>query len=119
MRDEWVRLLGGDGAREDADDSQAALRDAALAIDRARRLHRDQTPEQVLRFWEGLVAGRWSLVDHFDRDGRRYYVARRNDVAVLPARDLTPREREIAALAGLGHSNKRIAYELGLSPTTV
>lgn len=32
---------------------------------------------------------------------------------------LTARERQIAALAGISHSNKLIAYELGLSHSTV
>jgi len=34
-------------------------------------------------------------------------------------RGLTLRERQVLAYAGLGHSNKVIAYELGLSTSTV
>ena len=63
--------------------------------------------------------GRWSLLDHFDSDGRRFVVAHRNDARVADVRGLTLRERQVLAYAGLGHSNKVIAYELGLSTSTV
>ena len=32
---------------------------------------------------------------------------------------LSPREHEVVARAGMGHANKRIAYDLGISATTV
>jgi DNA-binding CsgD family transcriptional regulator len=69
--------------------------------------------------WRALVAARWSLVDHFDADGRRYYVAHRNDPGVADPRALTPRERHVVALAALGRADKLIAYELGLSRSAV
>jgi DNA-binding CsgD family transcriptional regulator len=67
----------------------------------------------------GLVAGRWSLVDHFERSGRRYLVARRNDPSVRDPRALNLRERQVVWYASLGHSNKLIGYQLGLSFSTV
>jgi DNA-binding CsgD family transcriptional regulator len=100
------------GARE-------ALRRAALALDRARgRLRRDDSFEAV-RIWEGLVSGNWSLVDQFEGDGRRYVVARRNEPVPRVHDALTLRERQIVAYAALGHSNKLIAYELGIAVSTV
>ena len=63
-------------------------------------------------------ASRWSLVDHFDKDGRRYLVARKNDPFVQGSK-LTLRERQVLGFACLGHSNKLIAYELGLATATV
>ena len=94
------------------------LREAALAIDRARSSKRSDDDE-ALTLWRGLVAGRWSMVDHFDRDGRRMLVARRNAPEAPDPRRLSPRERQIVGFAALGHSNKLIAYELGLSTSAV
>jgi DNA-binding CsgD family transcriptional regulator len=68
---------------------------------------------------EGLATGRWSLVDHFDTDGRRYLVAHRNDPPLDSPNALTLPERQIAGYAAMGHSNKLIAYELGLAESTV
>jgi DNA-binding CsgD family transcriptional regulator len=95
-----------------------ALRAAALAIDEARS-SRVAGPEEALELWRGLVAGRWSLIEHFDHDGRRYFVARRNDPKLPDPRALDLRERQVAAYAALGHPGKLIAYELGLSPSAV
>jgi DNA-binding NarL/FixJ family response regulator len=96
-----------------------ALRAGLRAMERARGPLRQQSSVEALETWRGLVAGRWSLVDHFDSDGRRYVVAHRNAPEVADPRGLTARERQIAGYADLGRSNKEIAYELGLSQATV
>jgi DNA-binding NarL/FixJ family response regulator len=49
----------------------------------------------------------------------KFLVARRNDPASAPQERLSPRESQVAALASFGHSNKVIAYELGISLSTV
>jgi DNA-binding NarL/FixJ family response regulator len=96
-----------------------ALRRAAAAIVRARgRLRRDD-PEGALAMWPSLVDGRWTLLDCFDRDGKRFLVAQRNEPSVDPRLALTPRERQVAAHAAIGHGVRLIAYELGLAPATV
>ncbi len=96
-----------------------SLRRAALAADRARGRLRNQDLTEAIEIWEAMVAGRWCLTETFDTDGRRFFVAR----DVEPMRDtpvgLSPRERQVAALAALGHPQKLIAYELGLSASTV
>jgi DNA-binding CsgD family transcriptional regulator len=46
-------------------------------------------------------------------------VARRNDVRVPRPDALSPRERQALSFAVLGDSNKLIAYELGISASTV
>lgn len=99
--------------------ARLALRGAAVALDKARaKAARISDPDGAIGEWRPLVEARWTLYDHFERDGRRYYVARRNDPEV--AEDgLTLRERQVAGFAALGHSNKLIAYELGLKPSTV
>jgi DNA-binding NarL/FixJ family response regulator len=100
-------------------DAREALRRAVLSIDRSRGALRRRDPERAVAIWQALVAGQWSLVDHFDSDGRRFVVAHRNDARVPDARGLTLRERQVIAYAALGHSNKVIAYELGLAASTV
>jgi DNA-binding CsgD family transcriptional regulator len=98
--------------------ARETLRAAVRDIDRARCRARRQD-DNALSLWRGLVAGRWSLVERFDDDGRRYFVARRNDPDVSAPLALTRRERQVIAYAAMGHSLKLIAYELGLSVSTV
>lgn len=95
-----------------------ALRDAALRQRRASALRRSD-PAEAVAAWRALVAGRWSLVDHFDHDGRHFLVARRNDPDTGALGALTLRERQVVGYACLGHPNKLIAYELGLSPSSI
>jgi len=99
--------------------AQESLRQAAKAIDKARGKLRCKDELEALEIWRGLCAGRWSLVDQFDSDGRRYIIARRNEPDVNDPRRLSPRERQIAGLAALGRSNKYIAYALGVSASCV
>jgi DNA-binding CsgD family transcriptional regulator len=97
--------------------ARAALQEALVRIERARA--RLQSPEEATELWSGLVSGRWSIVETFDRDGKEYYLAHRNDPELAPERALTQRERQVLAYANLGQSNKLIAYSLGLSPSSV
>jgi len=53
-----------------------------------------------------------------DADGRTLSVVEAYEVAAAPPSSLTPREHEIAALVATGLSNKAIAAELSISPTT-
>lgn len=99
--------------------ARAALRRAVQSLGRARGALRRRDPEEAVGIWQALVAGRWTLVDHVDSDGRRFIVAHRNDARVPDVRGLTLREQQALAYMALGHSNKVIAYELGLSTSTV
>jgi DNA-binding CsgD family transcriptional regulator len=96
-----------------------ALRAAVLASETARGPMRRRSPEQALALWTALVGGRWSLIDRFDSDGRRFLVARRNEALLQTRAPLSQRECQVAALVALGHSNKIVSYELGLAPSTV
>lgn len=100
-------------------DARAQLRDAVLAMMWARGPLRRHDAAGALEDWGALVAGRWSLVDHFDTDGRRFLVARRNEPHAQSIGGLSEHEAWVARLAAFGHPNKVIAYELGLSPRTV
>ncbi|MEO6097231.1 MAG: helix-turn-helix transcriptional regulator [Fibrobacteria bacterium] len=84
---------------------------------RTRSGRRDS--ERSTDAWKPLVAGRWSLVDSYERGGRRYITACENAPAPAGIESLSPRERQVSALAELGRSNKVIAYELGLGHSTV
>ncbi len=61
-----------DAAEADAKDRSAreALHDAVLRQDTARDRLRREDPERATEVWTALVAGRWSLVDRFERGGR-------------------------------------------------
>jgi DNA-binding CsgD family transcriptional regulator len=102
-----------------ATSAREALRDAALAIDRARSRRNGLDENDAVEMWQALVSGRWTLVDRIDSDGKRYFVARQNDPDVVRHHELTRRERQVVGFAALGHSNKLIAYELGLSTSAV
>jgi DNA-binding CsgD family transcriptional regulator len=118
-------VLKPDGAVSHAEETakspaaRDALRQAVLSSERARGSLRRTDPVDALELWQALVAGRWSLVEHFDTDGHRYLVARRNDPSVRDPRGLSLRERQVVAFAALGHPSKLIGYELGLAPSTV
>jgi DNA-binding CsgD family transcriptional regulator len=95
------------------------LRDAAVTVDRARGRMRETDPERALQTWKALVRGRWSMVDWFDTDGRRFVLALPNAPRVSDPRGLTERESQIMAYAVLGQTNKMIGYRLGLSQSRV
>jgi DNA-binding CsgD family transcriptional regulator len=89
------------------------LDDGRRRRDEAKKTKHDA--EKALDIWKGLVAGRWSLVDHFDTDGKRFLLAVKNTPRVDRRADLTPRERRVCTLVAMGHRDKEISYLLGLS----
>jgi DNA-binding CsgD family transcriptional regulator len=97
-----------------ADGLQETLRERAVSTDPNSVA---LSNEEALHTWTVLVEGRWALVDRFEKDGRRYLVARRNGLG--PRRSLTKREAQVAYLAATGHAQKFIAYELGLSQPSI
>jgi DNA-binding CsgD family transcriptional regulator len=110
-------LQSADAGGEDVRDE---LRRAAMALDRARSREGRRDVERATRGWRPLVLSRWSVLDQFDSDGRRFLVAVDNRPPTRPPRrDLSEREHQVMTHAHLGHTNKVIAYELGLSASTV
>jgi DNA-binding CsgD family transcriptional regulator len=95
------------------------LRDAALRVDRSRGKLRRQDPELALQTWTALVDGRWSLVDWFDTDQRRFILAIPNPPEIRDPRGLTEQEAQVVTYATFGEPNKLIAYRLGLSQPRV
>lgn len=101
------------GARRNAEPLRAAVR----RIERAR-LRKTDT-EEAMRLWRALVDGRYSLVDRFESDGKRFVVAYENAPGSVDPRGLTTKERAVAGLLAIGLPDKLIAYELGLGEGTV
>ncbi|MGD8310877.1 MAG: helix-turn-helix transcriptional regulator [Chromatiales bacterium] len=108
-------------ARNDGRERNAReqLRHAVRLMDRVRCRSRRLRADDALAEWEALVAGRWSLIEHFDSDDRRFIVAVRNDPQYADPRGLTQRERQVAEYVGMGRSSSEIAYTLGLAPSSV
>jgi len=102
-----------------AKEARERLRESARRRERVRAKSGRKDPHRAIAEWKGLIAARWSLVDQFETDGRRYLVAQKNDPDVGGLESLTPRERCAVGFAVLGHSNKHIAYEMGIAPSTV
>jgi DNA-binding CsgD family transcriptional regulator len=100
-------------------ESLRELRSAAIRIDHARgRLRRDD-PHKALKIWWALLQGRWSMVEWFDTDDRRYILAVPNAPRVTDPRGLSERESQVVAYAALGDSHKLIGYRLGISRSRV
>jgi len=99
--------------------AQEALKASVVAFDRAHARAGTRDPDQAVEAWGALVAGRWSIVQQFDTDGRRYLVARRNEPRAIPSTALTPIESHALLLRAQGVSYKGMRYELGLSESTL
>ncbi len=105
-------------AEPDAARARGALRAAVRSMDHARRVVRQQ-PDVALASWRSLVSARWTLIDEFRADGTQYLVARANHPVSRTALSLTARELQVVACLSRGLTAKVVAYELGLSPSTV
>jgi DNA-binding CsgD family transcriptional regulator len=111
-----IEHLEGEAKLQDA---REALSAAVRQVERARGPLRRRDPEEAVDLWRGLVEARWSLVDRFEKDGKRYVVAVENEPQPPGPEVLSQRERQVVAAAALGHTNKVIAYQLGLKDSTV
>jgi DNA-binding CsgD family transcriptional regulator len=122
-RDECI--LSVDGRVEHAEGEATAakarerLRAAVVARDRARTRRVRASPDEALGLWRGLVSGRWSLLDRFERGGRRYIVARRNEPNPQNPLALTLRERQVLGHLVQGDAKKVVGYALGIDISTV
>jgi DNA-binding CsgD family transcriptional regulator len=99
--------------------ARARLSAAVQDMERARGSLRKRKPDIAVERWRALVAARWSLVDEFQEGTRRYIIAYANELTWRGPELLTSRERQVVAYAVAGHWTKLIAYDLGISPSTV
>lgn len=120
---EAILTPNGDVANADGPAREPSLRDALRAAVRRREVaigpERRRDPARALELWQGLVAGRWSLVDRWEDGATRYVTAIPNAPDVLDPRGLTRREAEVVNYAARGASNKEIAYALGVRISSV
>lgn len=113
-------LLHAEEGEDEVVEAREELRHATVAFDEARTKKMRDDVDLATRRWRPLVHSRWSLLDDFDSDGRRFVVAVANPPPTRPPRnDLSEREHQVLTQAHLGHSTKIIAYELGISDSTV
>lgn len=115
--DASARVVHAHGEAQSTD-VRALLEQKARAIDGART-RKNGRDENALAVWEGLVDGRWSLVERFDVDGRRFILAHKNPEEVVDPRGLSSLEARVTALAARGYSDKLVAYHLGIAEGTV
>ncbi|MBX3228462.1 MAG: helix-turn-helix transcriptional regulator [Labilithrix sp.] len=92
-----------------------SLRDRVVHLARVRRGATRTDPDDVLASWSALVRGTYTLVGRVESDGQRFVIAYANAPGVHDPRGLTKTEAAIAGWIVRGHSQKLIAYELGLS----
>src|SRR5262249_12723536 len=76
----WTSTGEACHAEADALGARADLQRAVLKFEEARGRLRS-TPDEALHLWRPLVSARWSLLEEFERDGKRFIVARRNEAA--------------------------------------
>lgn len=93
---------------------------AAIArVERARTSRVRRAPDEALDLWSGLVAGRWSIVDHFESDGRRYVACHANVPTASDPRALTRIERNALTYYLRRTPPAEIAFALGRSRATI
>jgi DNA-binding CsgD family transcriptional regulator len=121
--DEADAIFDANGKLEYLAPEEESRREAAAdSVERVREVrssYRGELGTKGLEIWQGLLEGRWSLAEVFDTDGRQFFVLRKNDPQVAGPNALTMRERQIATYAAVADTNQIIAYELGISPSTV
>lgn len=113
-----ARVIHAAGAAQHSD-ALKALRDAVRSMETARGRLRRADPNSALSLWQELVAGRWTLVDEFESDGRRVIVAHVNPPEVTALRELTPRQQSVIRLLLRGASSNSVAITLGITPSAV
>jgi DNA-binding CsgD family transcriptional regulator len=116
-----VAVLTPDGHVTHARDGGRALpvrkrlREAVIELERCRRAGPSED-DATLSSWPAVIDERWTFVDRFEADGRRFVVAFENSPGYG---SLSRRERAVAEGAARGQSNKEIAYDLGIAEGTV
>jgi DNA-binding CsgD family transcriptional regulator len=98
--------------------ARESLRQAVIAVDQAGNPSERRAPHDAFTVARG-EARFFFLIDAFESAGARYLVLREITPDGSDLDVLTPRQRQIAALAVTGRHNKLIAHELGIAASTV
>jgi hypothetical protein len=100
-------------------DARARLRELVTSLDKTKGAAlRARDADGLLDGWSPLFDARWSLVDHFESDGKRFVIAAENWPRAN-GKPLTRREAQVSAYFVRGFTSKEIAYELGIADSTV
>lgn len=99
--------------------AREVLAEAVRRVERSRSRKIRRDPSAALELWQGLVAGRWSLIDHFDANGRRYLAAHENLPGARDPRALSPLEHGTLRSFLRGASPAEIAFAFGKSRRTI
>ncbi len=92
-------------------------RQVARRLEGHQDLHAYASPHLAKDICKGILTGKWMVTDLFEMGARRFVIAERCREG--DARALTDREQQVLNLTVRGHSNKYVALELGLTPSTV
>jgi DNA-binding NarL/FixJ family response regulator len=107
----------GAGARERH--AREQLIEQTRVVERARSRRHTGDPHEALVAWQALIAGRWSLAERTESDGKRVYLVFENPPHAVPYRELTDIERAVVDLSGKGLAGKHVAYALGIGESSV
>ncbi|HEX2687200.1 MAG TPA: helix-turn-helix transcriptional regulator [Kofleriaceae bacterium] len=91
---------------------QQALRYVIEGIEYAHR-ENPPTAAHAAPIWNGLYAGTWSIIDHYEQHGRRYFFLYKTDAGELDPLHLTPLQRGALSCLSRGLSDAEIATTLG------
>jgi DNA-binding NarL/FixJ family response regulator len=116
--DEDGRLQHAAHAAKDSA-ARAALSRATIRRMAVRRSALGSEAREKIHEWESIIVDRWTLADHVDADGKRLTLAVDNRPAPPSLDLLSERELQVVLWAAAGRENKVIAYELGLSASTI
>jgi len=75
--------------------------------------------DSISDIWQGLLDGRWSLIELTRNRSRWQLVVKENPEHLVDPRALSTRERQVLQKAARGERNKNIAADLELDPSTV
>lgn len=101
------------------DQGRGSLGEVALAVDRGGARERRGAERCSDSAWRDLVAGRLRIVERFERDGRRFVIARYGNGERSRGVLLTDREIAVVERRVRGAPLKDIAAALGVSISTV
>jgi DNA-binding NarL/FixJ family response regulator len=98
---------------------EKAFRESVSLGERFRASAASHDSAASIIYWQGLMDGRWSLIDSFECEKRNFIVAIKVDGSYRDPRRLTKHEQRIADYAGMGYAVKEIASVFGVSYSAI
>lgn len=76
--------------------------------------HTSPTPAEEAEIWEGVFSGTWSIIDRYERLGRRHLFVYKTDAGKSDPLRMTPMQRRALDCLSRGRSDSEIAATLGI-----